>query len=134
MAWITRAVDEEQHKHDQDRNHGPGEFHLIASVNLRRLAAVIVAAPAKFRDGIHKQAEDDRKNRARDCQHQIATDERSNPRESTAAGICWESGQDSRDHRSKASLRAGTDQQYTDAGDFADQLSSLPLSFIGVEP
>ena len=33
--------DEEKHKHDQHRNHSPGKFHLIAAVNLWRLAAVV---------------------------------------------------------------------------------------------
>ena len=53
---------EEKHQHDQHRNHSPGKFHLVAAINLRRLAAVVVPAPAEFHNGIHKQAEDNRKN------------------------------------------------------------------------
>src|SRR6202795_4785406 len=53
---------EEQHQHDEHRDHRPCEFHLIAAINLRRFAAVVGAAPAILRDGIHEQAENNYKN------------------------------------------------------------------------
>ena len=39
---------EEQHNHDQHGNDGPGQFHLVAAINLRRLSAVIVRTLAEF--------------------------------------------------------------------------------------
>src|SRR6266481_9974382 len=56
---------EEQHQYDEHRDHRPCEFHLIAAINLRRFAAVVGAAPAILRDGIHEQAENNYKNQTR---------------------------------------------------------------------
>ena len=59
---------EEEDQHDEGRNHGPGELHLVAAINLRRLAAIVVSTLAEFRDGVCQQAENNGKNKARDRQ------------------------------------------------------------------
>ena len=42
--------------HDDDWNHRPGKFYLIAAVNLRRLFAVL-SLPSEFHNGVDKQTE-----------------------------------------------------------------------------
>ena len=46
---------QEQDENDQAGNYGPSQLHLIAAIHLRRLAPVIVSAPAKFHRGIGDQ-------------------------------------------------------------------------------
>src|SRR5450631_1758790 len=70
----------EQHHHDEHGNDGPGEFHLVAAVNLRGLTVVILGTLAEFRDGINQQAENHQKD--------SATDDRWSQREWTRGRIC----------------------------------------------
>ena len=49
----------EQDDSDENRNDGPRQFHLIAAIDLRRFATVIVGSPPKFNDAIDQQAEYD---------------------------------------------------------------------------
>jgi hypothetical protein len=49
----------EQNDSDENRNDGPCEFHLIAAIDLRRLATVIVGSLPKFNDAIDEQAKYD---------------------------------------------------------------------------
>src|SRR5664279_6001380 len=51
----------EQHHHNDDRNDGPGEFHLVAAIDLCGLTAVILGTPAEFRDRINQQTENHKK-------------------------------------------------------------------------
>src|SRR6266566_9032197 len=44
---------------DEDRNHGPRQLHLIASIDLRGLAAVIVVSISELHYRVGKQTEDD---------------------------------------------------------------------------
>src|SRR6204780_1618992 len=59
---------EEEHQHDKHGNHSPGEFHLIAAVNLRRFATIVTAALAELHDRIYKKAEKNYKNETGDRQ------------------------------------------------------------------
>ena len=48
-AGILNGMDDagrshEEHQHNEHRNHCPGEFDLIAAVNLRRLRAIVAGA------------------------------------------------------------------------------------------
>src|SRR5580704_7577921 len=61
---------EKKHQHDERGDHGPGEFHLIAAINLRRLAAIVVSPLAKLRNGVDQQAEYNHKNKSGDRQDQ----------------------------------------------------------------
>src|ERR1700723_1139396 len=45
---------EKQNDYDQNRNHGPRQFNLVASVHLGRLATVISWALAEFHDRIEQ--------------------------------------------------------------------------------
>ena len=57
---------QKQDDDDQNRNHGPRQFNLRASVNLGRLPTVIPWALAVFHDRIGQQSKDNRKNQTRD--------------------------------------------------------------------
>jgi len=51
-----------QNYDDQHWNHGPREFDLRASINLRRFALPILGAPPKPKKDVHQQSEYHRKN------------------------------------------------------------------------
>lgn len=62
---ILNGVDEpccshEENQHYEYRNHGPGKFHPITAVNLRRLS-VTFGTPAELRDGVSDQTENNGK-------------------------------------------------------------------------
>src|SRR5215510_13343830 len=59
---------EEKHHNDQHRNHGPGKLYLIAAVNLRWFASVVVCPPPEFYGRVDQQASNDQKYDPRDRQ------------------------------------------------------------------
>ena len=62
---------QEQNQNDQTRNHGPGQLHLIAAIDLRRFAAVINAAPPKFRSSVGDQGKNNHEDQPADDQNQF---------------------------------------------------------------
>src|ERR1700727_3540319 len=42
----------EQSKDDENRNNGPCQFHLIASVDLRRFASIVTLSLSELHDGV----------------------------------------------------------------------------------
>src|SRR5262245_11018256 len=53
---------QKKHKDGHNRNDGPGEFELIAAVDLRWFASVVTRTLAKSYDGISQQAANHQKN------------------------------------------------------------------------
>src|SRR5260370_17853668 len=64
IGWARSLLDagdhprsgHEQNHTDENRDDGPCQLHLIAAVNLRRLATVIVCPTRKSHDALHQQA------------------------------------------------------------------------------
>src|ERR1700722_608461 len=52
----------EEDNNDQNWNHGPRNFYLVAAVYLRRFAAVLAATPAIFCDRVCHEAKNDQEN------------------------------------------------------------------------
>lgn len=52
---------QEKHHHDENRDHGPSQLHLVAAVDLRWLVSVIRGTAPVFYDRICQQAENDNK-------------------------------------------------------------------------
>ena len=58
---------EEEHDNDEDRNHGPGEFNLIAPVDMRRvLCGVYVCRPMPIPEECEEQQPTHYKNNVSD--------------------------------------------------------------------
>ena len=57
---------EEKHQNDEYRDDGPGELHLIAAVNLRRLVIFVCWTMAEFDDGVDEEREDNDKDQPGD--------------------------------------------------------------------
>ena len=62
---------QEQDQNDQARNHGPGQLHLIAAIDLGRFAAVVRVGLAEFRSGVGDQGENDHEYDAGNDQDQL---------------------------------------------------------------
>ena len=62
--------DQDENECNDDRNRSPREFDRIASVNLRRLAAVVARARAKTNHAVRQQRSDDQKDRCADRDHE----------------------------------------------------------------
>ena len=69
-AWITRAAARNSTTTIRIGNHRPCQFHLVAAVNLRRLAAIVVFAAAELDHCIDDKAENDEKDSGTDGQHE----------------------------------------------------------------
>ena len=61
---------EEKHDNDQNRNDGPGQFNLRASIHLGWLAFCVRRSAAKLHDDVGQQTEDHQKNQAGDAENQ----------------------------------------------------------------
>src|SRR5437867_11270551 len=61
--------DQEEDKHGEQRDHGPGKFNLVAPVHLRWLIVVGATAP-KTDHGVDEETADDHKDASTDPQHQ----------------------------------------------------------------
>src|SRR6516165_4071035 len=48
----------EQHRNDEDWNHGPGQLNLRAPIHLRRLALCVGDSAAELHYGVYQQTED----------------------------------------------------------------------------
>src|SRR5579863_8555942 len=57
--------------HDEDGNHGPGEFDLGAAVDLGGLVRGVASLGAEFDDDVNEQAEDDDKDEAGDFENEM---------------------------------------------------------------
>src|SRR6266852_1716427 len=60
---------EEEHQHDDDRSDGPGQLHLGASIDLSRLATIVVVSPPELHDRVRQQPGDDGENYSGDREH-----------------------------------------------------------------
>jgi len=61
---------QKQHDDDQNRNDRPGELHLVAAVDLRRLSIVVVCTASEPHGRVQEQAGDDKKNGTADGQNE----------------------------------------------------------------
>src|SRR4029077_5987414 len=59
---------EKKHDNDQNRNDGPGEFNLRASIHLRWLAVCVRRSAAELHDDVSQQTEDHYKNQSGDAE------------------------------------------------------------------
>src|SRR5580692_3191791 len=60
----------EQYQHDERRNHRPGKFYLVATVNWWRFTAVVVSTPTELDNGIREEGKDDYKNHSADGEYE----------------------------------------------------------------
>src|SRR5260370_24487635 len=76
FSWLGRVLDrvndscrrEKEHNNDQDRNDGPCDFNLCASIHLRRLALCVRRSAAELHDDVSQQTEDYDKNQPGDAE------------------------------------------------------------------
>src|SRR5262245_11282094 len=59
-----------QHEYDQDRENGPGEFNLVAAIDLRRLTLLIISPRSETDDDVEQEDGDDQKDGAANSQRQ----------------------------------------------------------------
>ena len=59
MDYLRRGKKEDNH--NEDRQNGSGQFHLVAAVDLRGLAIIVLLSLAKTNDRVGEQAENDHK-------------------------------------------------------------------------
>src|SRR5580765_3207263 len=62
FAGVLNGMDytssgQEQDQNDEHRNHGPGEFYLVAAVDGSGFTAVVIGSLAEFDDGIRDEGE-----------------------------------------------------------------------------
>jgi len=51
-------------------HHRPGQLYLIAAIDLRRRAAIVIGTPAKLQNRRQEQAGDDEKDRTAHCENE----------------------------------------------------------------
>src|SRR6267154_361385 len=76
FSWLGRVLDrvndscrrEKEHNNDQDRNDGPCDFNLCASIHLRRLMLCVRRSAAELHDDVSQQTEDYDKNHPGDAE------------------------------------------------------------------
>src|SRR6202171_1923518 len=78
-AWRARSVldaeddsrrCQEEHQHDDDWCDGPGKLYLVASIDLGRLAAIVVLSLPELHARVRQQTGDDDENGADDREHE----------------------------------------------------------------
>src|SRR5215471_4709588 len=61
----------EQHRNDENGNHGPSHFNLRASIQLRWLSFRLSPSAAELHHGVTQQTEDDQKNQSSDAEDEV---------------------------------------------------------------
>src|SRR5215471_4470947 len=61
----------EQHRNDEDWNHGPGQLNLCAPIHLRWLSFCVGPSPAELHQGVTQQTEDHQKYQSSDTEDEV---------------------------------------------------------------